>query len=141
MSKQVHDIIESGAARIVEAPVRHQVEADRQFGLPAALYGAMVGCYLAFLAIAAVTFGNAALAIPMVIFAVAIVAGFGVPALWTRLKDNPSAPPSMGEFAQRGVMTNTGRLSARDAAIQILTLPVLVAVWGAVAFIIAALVR
>lgn len=141
MSKQVHDIIESGAARIVEAPVRHQVEADRQFGLPAALYGAMVGCYLAFLAIAAVTFGNAALAIPLVIFAVAIVAGFGVPALWTRLRDNPSAPPSMGEFAQRGVMTNTGRLSARDAAIQILTLPVLVAVWGAVAFIIAALVR
>lgn len=141
MSKQIHDIIESGAARIVDAPVRHQVEADRQFGLPAAMYGAMVGCYMGFLAIAAVTFGNAALAIPLVIFAVSIVAGFGVPALWTQLKDNPGTAPTMSEFARQGVMTNTGRLSAKDAAIQILTLPVLVVVWGAVAFVIAALVR
>lgn len=141
MSKQVHDIIQSGAARVVGAPVRHQVEADRNFGLPAAVYGAMVGCYLGFLAIAAVTFGNPTLAIPLVIFALAIVAGFGVPTLWTRLKDNPGAAPTTGEFARDGIMTNTGRLSASDAAIQILTLPVLVVVWGVVAFIIAALVR
>lgn len=141
MSKQVHDIIESGAARIVEAPVEGRNEVDRSFGLPAAIYGAMVGCYLGFLAIAAVTFGNPALAIPLVIFAVAIIAGFGVPTLWTRLKDNPGAPPTMGEFARDGVMTHTGRLSASEAAIQILTLPVLVVVWGVVAFIIAALVR
>lgn len=141
MSKQIHDIIESGAARIVDAPVRDRHEVDRQFGLPAAIYGAMVGCYLGFLAIVAVTFGNAALAIPLVIFAVAIVAGFGVPSLWVRLKDNPGAAPTMGEFSRNGVMTNTGRLSAKDAAIQILTLPVLVVVWGAVALVIAALVR
>lgn len=141
MSKQVHDIIQSGAARIVEAPVEPGHVVDRSFGLPGAIYGAMVGCYLGFLAIAAVTFGNPALAIPLVIFAVAIVAGFGVPTLWTRLKDNPSAPPTSAEFARDGVMTNTGRLSARDAAIQILTLPVLVVVWGVVAFVIAALVR
>jgi hypothetical protein len=88
-----------------------------------------------------VTFGNPVLAIPLVIFALAIIAGFGVPTLWTRLKDNPSAAPTMGEFARDGIMTNTGRLSASDAAIQILTLPVLVVVWGVVAFIIAALVR
>ncbi len=141
MSKQVHDIIESGAARIVGAPVRRRHEVDRSFGLPGAIYGAMVGCYLGFLAIAAVTFGNAALAIPLVIFAVAIVAGFGVPSLWTRLKDNASGPPTTGEFARDGVMTHTGRLSAPDAAVQILTLPVLVLVWGVVAFVIAALVR
>jgi hypothetical protein len=141
MSKQIHDIIDSGAARIVKAPVRHQVEADRQFGLPAVIYGTMVGCYLGFLAIAAVTFGNATLAIPLVIFALAIVAGFGVPSLWVRLKDNPGSAPTMGEFAKAGIMTNTGRLSASEAAIQILTLPVLVVVWGVVAFVIAALVR
>lgn len=141
MSKQVQDIIARGEARIVEAPVQGRHQVDRNFGLPAALYGSMVGCYLGFLAIAALAFGNPALAIPLVIFAVAILAGFGVPTMWTRLRDNPSAPPTMGEFARDGVMTNTGRLSASDAAIQMLTLPVLVLVWGVVAFIIAALVR
>lgn len=141
MSKQVHDVIARGEARIVEAPVQRSHVVDRSFGLPAAVYGAMVGCYLGFLAIAAITFGNPALAIPLVIFAVAIIAGFGVPTLWTRLKDNPAAPPSTGEFARDGIMTNTGRLSASEAAIQILTLPVLVVVWGVVAFVIAALVR
>jgi ABC-type dipeptide/oligopeptide/nickel transport system permease subunit len=141
MSKQVHDIIESGAARIVGAPQRERHETDRSFGLPGAIYGAMVGCYLGFLAIVAVTFGNPALAIPLVIFALAIIAGFGVPSLWTQLKDNASAAPTSGEFARDGVMTHTGRLSAGEAAIQILTLPVLVVVWGVVAFVIAALVR
>lgn len=141
MTKQIQDIIARGEARIVETPVQPSHQVDRQFGLPAALYGAMVGCYLGFLAIAAITFGNATLAIPLVIFAVAIIAGFGVPGLWTRLKDNSTMAPTLGEFARHGVMTNTGRLSATDAAIQILTLPVLVLVWGVVAFVIAALVR
>jgi hypothetical protein len=49
MSEQVHEIIARGDARIVEAPVRHQVEADRNFGLPTAVFGLMVGCYLGFL--------------------------------------------------------------------------------------------
>jgi hypothetical protein len=141
MTKQVHDIIARGDARIVEAPVRHQVEADRSFGLPTALYAAMVGCYLGFLAILALVFGNAALAIPLIIFVVAIVAGFGVPAIWTRLKGNVSSPLTMGEFDAKGIMTLTGRLSARDAMVQMLTLPALVLAWGVVMVVIAALVR
>jgi hypothetical protein len=141
MSKQVQDIIARGEARIVEPPVRHQVEVDRNFGLPTALYGVMVGCYLGFLALAFIAFANPVLAVVMVIFAVSIIAGFAIPTVWTRFKDNPSAPPTMGEFARDGVMTNTGRLSASEAAIQILTLPVLVLVWGVVTIVIAALVR
>jgi hypothetical protein len=141
MSMQVQDIIARGDARIVEAPVRHQVEVDRNFGLPPALFGVTVGCYLGFIAITALAFGNATLAIPMVIFAVSIIAGFAVPTIWTKLRDNPSAPATMGEFASKGIMTNTGPLAARDAAIQVLTLPVLVVVWGLVAVTIALLVR
>ncbi|MCX9148192.1 hypothetical protein [Erythrobacter sp. WG] len=146
MSHIAHDLIARGAARVVdhpeaEAPVRHQVEADRNFGLPKALYGATVGCYLAFLAIVGSAFANPELAIPMAIFVVFILAGFGVPAIWTRLRDNASEPATLGEFEARGIMTNTGRLTARDATIQMMVLPLLLVSWGVAVAVIAAVVR
>ena len=55
----------------------------------AVLYGG--ACYTAFLA----TF----------LYAIAFVAGFGVPTLWTRLAGNTSEPQTMGEFEARGIMT------------------------------------
>ena len=148
MSQHVREIVARGEARIVEAPesqLRHQVEADRSFGLPTGLYAATVGCYLAFLLITALAFGNPGLAIPMAIFGLFIAAGFGVPAVWTRLKKNgleanDSNPMTMGEFNTRGVMTHTGKLHPRDAAIQVLILPVLIVMWGLAAVIIAAIV-
>lgn len=143
MSHTVHDIIARGDARVVEQPtsVRHQVEVDRNFGLPKALYAATVGCYLGFLAITWAAFANPELAIPMMIFAVFIAGGFGVPMLWTRLAGNTTQPQTMGEFQTRGVMTHTGRLAPRDATIQMLILPVLLVVWGLAVAVIAAVVR
>jgi hypothetical protein len=144
MSHIVHDLLARGDARIVaqpEAPVRHQVEADRNFGLPTALYGATVAGYLGFLAVVGSAFANPVLAIPMAIFVVFIIAGFGVPALWTRLAGNTSVPQTLGEFEAKGIQTNTGRLAARDATIQVLILPVLLVVWGLAVAVIAALVR
>ena len=146
MSKLVQDHLDRGEARIVDAPVapdaapRHQVEVDRNFELPTALYGATVGLYLAFVGIMFAGFGGPGLIVPIVIFAVAIVAGFGVPAVWTRLAGNDTAPMTLGKLKQMGIMTNTGPLSARDAAIQMLTLPVLIVLWGFTAVLIAALV-
>lgn len=146
MSHIAHDLIARGAARVVdhpeaEAPVRHQVESDRNFGLPKALYGATVACYLGFLAIVGSAFANPELAIPMAIFVVFIVAGFGVPAIWTRLAGNASAPATLGEFGLKGIMTNTGRLAPKDATIQVLILPVLLVAWGLAIAVIAAIVR
>ena len=148
MSQLVQDRIATGQARIVEAPaqgpastVRHQVEVDRNFGLPTALYGATVAGYLGFLALMLASFAAPALAIPMVIFAGIIIAGFGVPTIWTRLVGNRSAPLSFGAFRNTGVMTHTGRCAPRDAAIQVLILPVLIVFWGVAVSIIAALVR
>jgi hypothetical protein len=141
MSKQIHDIIARGEAIIVDAPARHQVETDRNFGLPAALFGVMIGCYLGFVALMVAAFAGPMLAIPMVIFAVTIIAGFAVPAIWTQLKDNASAPATMDEFATKGIMTHTGPHSAREAMIQMLTLPVLVVVWALMMMVIAAAVR
>ena len=62
-------------ATITDAPALTKV--DRSFGLPAGLYIATVGCYLAFLAVMAMALMNAELVIPMVIFAFFIAAGFG----------------------------------------------------------------
>jgi hypothetical protein len=141
MSHIVHDLLARGDARIVaqpEAAPRHQVETDRNFGLPTALYGATVGGYLGFLVIVGSAFANPVLAIPMAIFVLFIIAGFGIPALWTRLAGNTSEPQTLGEFEARGIMTATGRLAARDATIQVLILPVLLVCWGLAVAVIAA---
>ena len=143
MSKLVQDHIARGEARIVAAPAvakRSQVEGDRNFELPTGLFATTAGCYLAFLGIMFAGFGNPVLVIPMIVFAVSIIAGFGVPAIWVRLRDNASKPLTGEKFAREGIMTNTGRLRPRDAAIQVLILPVLVVLWGITAAIIAAIV-
>lgn len=144
MSHIVHDLIARGEARVVDhpadAPVRHQVEADRNFGLPTALYGTTIACYLGFLVIVGTAFANPVLALPLAIIVLLIAAFFGVPAIWTRLRDNVSEPETMGEFETRGIMTNTGLLSARDATTQVLILPVLLVCWGLAVAVIAAIV-
>jgi predicted permease len=142
MSHIIHDLIASGDARVVEQPahVRHQVEADRNFGLPTALYGATIACYLGFLVIVGSAFANPVLVIPMAVIVLLIAAGFGVPAIWTRLKGNASTPETLGEFETRGIMTNTGRLSAGEATAQVLILPVLLVAWGLAVAVIAAIV-
>ena len=143
MSKLVQDHIARGEARIVDAPAaakRSQVEGDRNFELPTALFATTAGCYLAFLGVMFAAFGNPVLVLPMILFAVSIIAGFGVPAIWVRLRDNVSKPLTGDQFARKGIMTNTGRLRPRDATIQVLILPVLVVLWGIAAAIVAAVV-
>lgn len=145
MSHIVHDLIARGDARIVSQPVtapqvRHQVESDRNFGLPPALYGATIAGYFGFLVILGTVFTNPHLAIPLAICAIIIVAGFAVPAVWTRLRGNVSAPQTLGEFETRGIMTNTGWLSAGEASTQVLILPALLLAWGIAVAVIVAIV-
>lgn len=144
MSHIAHDRIALGEARIVEQPEAAQAgpahSVDQTFGLPAALYKASVALYLGFLVVTGTAFASPGLAIPMAIFVLFIVAGFGLPAMWTRLASNVPDAPTLGEFAQRGIMTSTGRLAPRDAAVQMLILPVLLVVWGLAIAVIAAIV-
>ncbi|MDJ0977071.1 MAG: hypothetical protein QNI87_00880 [Erythrobacter sp.] len=145
MTDQIQTRLDSGQARVVEGPAsarapRHQVEVDQNFGLPTRLFGVTVACYLGFLGLMLASFAAPMLAIPMVIFAGFIVAGFGVPTIWTRLAGNKTKPLSYGQFQNEGVMTHTGRCAPRDAAIQMLILPVLIVFWGIAIAIIAALV-
>jgi len=144
MSQIVHDLIARGEARVVPqpetAPVRHQVDVDRNFGLPSAFYAIMAGCYAGFLAITATAFASPHLIVPMAVIGLFLAMFFGIPTVWTRFRGNVSKPATLGEFEVRGIMTNTGRLAPRDAAIQMLVLPVLLVLWGLAVVIIAAIV-
>ena len=118
------------------------VEVDRSFEMPKALYGITVGLYLGFVMIMALGLRSPTLVIPMVIFAFFIIAGFSLPAIWTRLAPNAGQKPplSLGRLFQHGIMTHTGLLSGRDATVQMLILPVLIVGWGVVTVAIAAIV-
>ena len=86
-------------------------------------------------------FMTPAMIIPLAIFAGFIVAGFGVPALWTRMNPvNPVSPLSWSLFSSKGIETLTGRLSAGEATVQVLILPVLILGWAITVAVIAALV-
>ena len=140
MSRHFTRELVSQHANVVAAPAP-QHEVDRTFELPKGLYVATVGLYLGFLAVMAVGLSTPGLVIPMAIFAFFIVAGFGLPAIWARLEPRrASRQMRWGELARRGVSTATGRVTARDAAVQVLILPVLIFCWGVTAVTIAAIV-
>ena len=125
-----------------EMALRASTTVDRSFELPAALFVATAGCYLAFLATMAVGFGNPHLIIPMAIIAAFIVMGVGLPAMLMRMKpDHPQKLTSWSRFSREGVMTAFGRSTAGGATVQVLILPVLILAWGFAVVTIAAVVR
>ncbi|MGX7926629.1 hypothetical protein ACWPMX_08655 [Tsuneonella sp. HG094] len=125
----------------VRSELLHPIAVDRTFELPRALYLTTVGLYLGFVGIMAIGFASPGLLIPMFIFAFFIVAGFGLPAVWTRMRpDHPVGPLAWDRFRHHGISTLTGRLTAGEAAAQMLVLPVLIVMWALICVTIAALV-
>lgn len=103
----------------------------RSFDLPTGLFAATVGLYFAFLAVMAAAFGDPGLIVPMGIFYVYIIMAFGVPALWVRMKPtHADRPLSWARFLREGVMTHTGQLASKDAALQVLIMPTMIFAWG-----------
>ncbi len=131
-------------AIVHEAPpvAVHHVEVDRSFELPRSLYAATVACYLSFLLIMGLCFATPSLILPMAIFAFIIIAGFGVPTIWTRLAHGKRVKAlSWARFRRDGIATITGRNTASQATVQVLILPALILVWGMAVVTIAAIVR
>ncbi len=127
-------------ADIREAP-RVIAPTDRTFELPTGLYVATVALFLGFIGTMAIGFRNPEMILPVAIFALFVVAGFGVPAIWTQLAPTtPSRAKTWSRFQQDGIMTAYGRTTARDATVQVLILPVLIFAWGLACVTIAALV-
>ena len=129
MSERIATQQLSQVASISNAPVQTRV--DRNFGLPTGLFVATAGLYLVFLATLTALFGNAELIIPMTVMMGFIVIAFGLAGQWATMKpDNDTSPLSWGQFANRGIQTLSGPLTASEASIQVLMLPVLIVFWG-----------
>ena len=141
MSKGLAEaIIDYSATAHAELPnVRQDV--DRTFEMPTVLYGATVALYLGFIAVLGIGLSTPELAIPMAIFAIFIVGLFGAPALWLGLGRKPEArAKSFSELMRHGIATHTGLLKGKDAAIQMMVLPVLIVVWAFTVLLIAGIV-
>lgn len=125
-------------ATISDAPFSTKV--DRTFGLPTGLYIMTAGAYFGFLALMASMLSNPGLVLPLVLCALSVIAGFGVPTMWSRMKpENDSRPLTFGQFQHRGIETLTGHLTAVEASVQVLILPVLILAWGITCAVIIAL--
>ena len=113
---QLHD-----AATVTTAPVVTRV--DRTFGLPSALYAATVVLYLAFLGVMTSLFLNPETIIPLAICVGFVVIAFGLAGQWVRMEpQNDSHPLSWGQFANCGIQTLSGHLTAGQATVQVLLL-------------------
>ena len=139
MSQHVSQADLVAVASVTDAPVQTRV--DRTFELPAGIYGITVACYLGFLGLMSVLFMNGELALPMVAFVVSIVGGFGLGWKWVAMNPgNDAHTLTMGQFANRGIQTLSGRLTAAEASAQVLILPVLLLCWGVAVAVIFAVV-
>ncbi|MDB5675971.1 MAG: hypothetical protein JWM65_2953 [Sphingomonas bacterium] len=110
------------------------------FDLHPALFATTIACYFLFLGIMAATFMNPELILPFVIFATYIVMAFGVPGLWARLLPaDPRPRPTLRQWMRAGIDTGSGHLTGGAAAAQVLTLPLLIVLWGVLIAVICAL--
>jgi len=129
MSQHVSHAELAAVAHVADAPA--QTRCNRSFELPAGLYAVTVACYLGFLGLMSVLFMNGELALPMAAFVISIIGGFGLGYKWVAMKPGNDVPTlTMGQFANRGIQTLSGRLTAAEASAQVLILPVLIVVWG-----------
>lgn len=139
MSQHISPADLAARAQLAAAPAQTRV--NRSFELPAGLYGLTVACYLGFLVLMSALFMNGELALPMAAFVISIVGGFGLGWKWVAMKPgNDSETLTMGQFASRGIQTLSGRLTAAEATVQVLILPVLILAWGVAIAVIYAFV-
>jgi hypothetical protein len=121
-------------------PGLHQT--DRTFELPTRLYAAMAALFFGCLAVMTIGFANPEMVLPMAINVIFVAMFFAVPALWTRMKpDHTDRATTWARFQRDGVMTPFGRVTARDATLQMLILPAIVFGWAIAVVTIVALVR
>lgn len=126
-------------AVVAQPKVAARGEYGRTFDLHPALYALTVGCFLAYLGIMAAAFMDGELAIPMAIFVLFVVAGFGTPALWAKIAPPPPGrPQSWDQFWRQGFECLTGHVTGPAATLQVLILPALILLWGVGVAIIAA---
>ncbi len=120
----------------------HRGEYGLTFDLHPALFALTFGGYMVYIAIMAAAFADKEMVLPVAIFFLFVIAGFGTPALWARVAaPAPGERPAWATFMREGFECLTGHVSAKGAMVQVLIMPVLLLFWGVSVAIIAACVR
>ena len=98
--------------------------------------------FAGFVAVLGFAFRGGHMAVVMGVIFAFIAAFFAVPAIFPGAAAGRTQPKTLTwfEFSKRGIMTATGRSSARDATILILLLPFLILLFGIAIVTIAALI-
>lgn len=117
---------------IVEAPVETEQHVARGTvsvpDMPAAAGVMLVAVYAAVMAALAVVFaGDGRSIMTIVIGAFFVAMFFAVPTVFLRFEGDQSRRPSLERFLESGIATATGRLGGRDALVQMLIVPGLLA--------------
>ena len=136
----------AASAQLADAPeafakpnIRQDIE-DRNFGLPNALHAGFFGLFLAYLGVMGLGFPHPEMILPMAIFFIFTVGFYVVPMAWAVMKPvHADRAMDLPALLDRGIAIHTGRSSGRDAAVQVLILPVLILGWGIAVVSIAAL--
>lgn len=125
---------------IVAPPSKRACE-DQNFGLPTAIYIAMAAMFAGFVAVLSLAFRGGHMAVVYGVIFAFIAAFFAVPALFPGMapKDGRTGALSLFDFGHRGIMTATGRASAREATVLVLLLPCLILCFGISVAVIASL--
>jgi hypothetical protein len=121
---------------------RVATQVDRGFELPTGLYVTMAALFFAAVAVLGIGLATRGLIVPMGIIAVFLAMFFAVPAQWVRMKpDHAGRAKSWSRFMAEGIQTYTGHCKGRDAAVQVLIMPVMIFCWGIGVVTIAVLTR
>ncbi len=111
----------------------------RHFDLPPVLHGVTLALFLVYLGVMGTAFAGSKMPIVLAICAISVIGMFAVPAKFAMMKPHHSdGPLSMADFARDGIDCHTGRVTAAQASVQVLILPVLILLWGVAVAIIAA---
>lgn len=115
---------------------------DRSFEMPTALYAAVAALFLGFMAVTGIGFATRELILPVAVIVLFIFCFFGVPAVWVRMvPESRRQALTWSNFRMEGIATEHGRVTASQAMVQVLILPVLIFLWGIAVVTIAAIVR
>ncbi|HEX8241288.1 MAG TPA: hypothetical protein VF574_16255 [Allosphingosinicella sp.] len=119
-------IVQFEDAVLHSAPPLRRDRGERVFDLHPAVHAMVIGAWMTFVGILCAAFMAPEMILPAGVVVISVVALFVTPALWARLvPDDGLGRQSWAEFLREGVECLTGRLTAGQALVQIMTLPVL----------------
>lgn len=124
-TRQVPEVLVA-RAEIVAPPVARACE-DQSFELPGAIYAAMVAMFTGFILVLSLAFRGGHMVVAYGVIFAFIAVFFAIPAIFPKMKsEGRSKSLSWAMFKYRGIVTATGRTSAKEATVLVLLLPILI---------------